>query len=296
MSLQASAIFEVNPMLRGWRALAWSLAAPVRVYLRRFPFPRGKGLLLRSLILPILPREGRFDVRLPGGAILPFGYRERLGQGFLLRGEFESSELLSAIEAARPGTVAVDVGANVGLFTLALATRVGLKGCVIAIDPLEENVARIEAGASLNRLGNVRTACCAAGSSEPGTMQLYLAADSAFTSSEKPKEGGTGVGTRTVAQRTLDSLWRSNGSPLVTFVKIDVEGAEFSVLQGARDLLSICAPVLLVEANTSERLDSIRKLLGVHGYVLRRPTGFEPWNFLFVKAGAANEGYEQNRV
>lgn len=280
MNSTRSVEFEVRHGLRGWRGAAWRVLAPVRAYLRDFPFPRGKGLLLRGLVLPVLPKNGTFDVHLPGGGVLPFQYRERLGLGFLLRGEFERAELHAALEATGAGGVAFDVGANVGLYSLSLASIAGPTGRVIAVEPLAENVARIDSSARRSGFTNVTTICCAAGA-EMGSVDLHLAQDSAFTSVDQPKEGGDGRGTRTVAQRTLDSIWYENGCPPVTFVKIDVEGMEASVLCGATDLIRTGRPVLLLEANSAQQLTVLTGLLEPSGYRPDQPEGFEPWNFLF---------------
>jgi FkbM family methyltransferase len=273
--------FTVSHALTGWRLIAWQVLAPVRAYLRSFPIPRGKGLLLRGLVLPSLPATGKFDVRVPGGPLVSFGYRERLGLGFLLRGGFENAEIRAAWNCTREGTLAIDVGANAGLFTAVLASRAGPAGRVAAVEPLAENVERIKAMAMRNSLTNVSAFCCAAGA-ESGSVLLHLAADSAFTSAQQPKEGG-GSDVRPVEVRTIDSIWTEMGRPSVSFMKVDVEGMESEVLAGAVELLDSCGPALLLEANSPQQLARLTGLLVRRGYRHSQPAGFEVWNHLFLR-------------
>ena len=71
------------------------------------------------------------------------------------------------------------------------------------------------------------------------------------------------------------------GRPAVSVVKIDVEGAELNVLNGATKLLESCRPHLMMEANTRDELRVIEDFLAPYGYSRSRPVGFMPWNYLF---------------
>ena len=100
--------------------LIWLLLYPVRLYLRRFPIQRGKGILLRRVIMPLLPRaEAEFDLPVPPGAArVGVRYRETLGLSSLLYGTFELAELNFVSQYLRPGERAIDIGANVGIFSV----------------------------------------------------------------------------------------------------------------------------------------------------------------------------------
>ncbi len=65
-------------------------------------------------------------------------------------------------------------------------------------------------------------------------------------------------------------------------MKIDVEGAELSVLRGAEELIATCRPLLQVEANTAGALQELRAWVLPHGYRDAQPRGFMPWNYLFL--------------
>jgi hypothetical protein len=82
----------------------------------------------------------------------------------------------------------------------------------------------------------------------------------------------------------LDRIWEDLGRPAVSFVKIDVEGAEASVLRGARAMMASTHPPLLVEAKNDARLALLLSELEPLGYRRSTRAGFLPWNHLFVRA------------
>jgi FkbM family methyltransferase len=254
-------------------------AAAARRYVVSFPIARGKGIVLRR-IAPKLPVEDReFDAAVPGGGIVVLRWDEVVGRHVLRHGNFAQAEVETARACLQPGDVAVDVGANVGLFTVPLALAVGPGGRVLAVEPLPENVERLETNLHRNGLGNVTVVSAAAGSQD-GAVQLQVAADSAFSSVAAVTKYRV-VGALRVPCRRLDSLWDELGRPRVALVKIDVEGAELSVLDGAQEMLRSSRPTLLVEADPGAAADALAARLGEAGYVRVTPAGFGGENHLF---------------
>src|SRR5919197_6394884 len=112
--------------------LLWPLTWPLREYWLRSERKLGKRLLLDRLLKPLLPAPPRgFEAELPGGGRVLLHYREDIGLVTLLGGGFERAELEHARELARPGTTAIDVGANVGVYSVVLARAVGPEGRVL---------------------------------------------------------------------------------------------------------------------------------------------------------------------
>ncbi len=163
-------------------------------------------------------------------------------EGFLLR--FYPSSLSAAswidpvdhqAEAAflrrclRPGDVVIDVGANVGLTTLAASRAVGDSGKVIAVEPHPRIFSYLQGNVALNEVRNVSTHNVALGSQE-GTLHLsdMRADDQNFIAS-----GGRGI---EIPVRRLDDL--PIEGPRVAMLKIDVEGYEKLVLEGATATLA----------------------------------------------------------
>src|SRR5205085_11540903 len=96
--------------------ILWPLTWPIRTYLDTSTLHRGKGFVSRRLLRPLLPSEpAEFRSILPGGGEVMLQYVEDLGLSTLVHGGFERNEIQLLRAHARPGTVAVDVGANVGI-------------------------------------------------------------------------------------------------------------------------------------------------------------------------------------
>ncbi len=257
-----------------------ALRAPVRLYVRHSPLRLGTGRLVALVLDPLVPRTGPLTLRLPGGGTARLRYEEALGRVVGWMGSFEEAELRFASRTLQPGDAAVDVGANVGLFTLVMARAVAPDGRVTAVEPHPANLARLRAHLEENGAANVDVVAAAA-SDAPGSITLHGADDAAFGSTAQVLEGHAGGAAHHVRATTLDGLWEAAGCPRVRLVKVDVEGAEHRVLRGAAEMLRSCRPVLLVEVHTGEALRALRRLLRPVGYRDRRPWGFDRHNRVF---------------
>jgi FkbM family methyltransferase len=150
----------------------------------------------------------------------------------------------------RPGDVVLDVGANIGVFTLVSAAAVGPSGRVIAFEPAAETFARLLGNVELNGFANVR--CVRSALSDragEATLASSVGGFDAWNSlADVPYTGGE-FRRETVPVQTLDRFLEGAEIPRpVTLMKLDVEGLEARVLKGARRLLARDdAPVLQVE-------------------------------------------------
>jgi FkbM family methyltransferase len=179
-------------------------------------------------------------------------------------------------------TTAVDVGANVGMFTIALSAAVGPSGRVMAFEPFPPNLDRLQRNLHLNEIRNVDVLPLAVDRKE-GATTLHLSNDPAFHSTTEVRETERSLNdTITVQTASLDGAWTRAGSPAVSVLKIDVEGGEFLVLSGAAVLLARCRPAILIEVTEEEELQEITTFLEAYGYHARQPDGFMPWNYLFL--------------
>jgi FkbM family methyltransferase len=260
------------------------------MYLKHAPFPRGKGVLRRFLVEPLLPPDpAEFEAAGPLGGRVRFRYREVLGLTQLLTGGFETAEICALCALAHTGSTAIDVGANIGVFTIPLAQSVGSTGLVIAFEPLAGNARRLHGNVTLNALGNVRIDCRAVGARSDVTS-LRVAIDPAFGSTAGAPEGRDAGVAIEVPVVPLDDVWHALGNPSVSVMKIDVEGGEMDVLLGARTLVRSELPALLVEANEARQAQSHAAFLRPLGYEASQPRGFEPWNFLYQAGRDAPHG------
>jgi len=233
--------------------------------------------------MPLLPRaNAEYDLRVPPGEVwVGLRYRETLGLSSLLYGTFELAELTFVSQYLRPGDKAMDIGANVGIFSVVMGASVGAHGAVFAFEPVASNVLRLEKNLGRNALGNVSVFPVALGAAD-GQMRLHMATDPAYPSLHEV-QGGFGSGTEVLVQvRSLDCIWEELGCPDISMVKIDVEGSELEVLRGASRFLTTSCPTLLIEANSVKDLDLLCDRLCSLGYRHVRPEGFAPMNHLFI--------------
>jgi len=127
------------------------------------------------------------------------------------------------------GSVFVDVGANIGYYTLVASNLVGLSGRVHAIEPIPSTVAILKANVKLNGCSNVIIHETAAWSSKG---KLVLRVPKSWYGLASFARDGVSV---TVGAATLDELLQNED--FVDCMKIDVEGAELEVLRGAKSIL-----------------------------------------------------------
>jgi FkbM family methyltransferase len=147
-----------------------------------------------------------------------------------------------------PGDVFVDIGANVGFFSLLAARVVGDAGRVYAIEPVPENVEAIRANVRRNHFANVSVIEEAA-SDTVGTTTLTLTrhpGGAAIASADAPPDA---IGELTVPTTTIDALVSDGRIAPPSVLKIDVEGAEEAVLAGLADTLRNHAPLLVLEVD-----------------------------------------------
>jgi FkbM family methyltransferase len=162
---------------------------------------------------------------------------------------FEDEERLFMNLFLRPGDVFIDIGSNIGLFSLIAAHLVGTTGKVYAFEPCLKTFQRLGANIALNKFKNVESNQIAL-SDVSQTMEIRASTEGfdGWNSFAKPYMGEN-YSTETVIASTWDE-WAS-GKELagrVTMMKIDVEGWEGKVLKGAQKALGRAdAPVLQVE-------------------------------------------------
>lgn len=166
-------------------------------------------------------------------------------------GSFEPNEFAFIDRVLAPGMTVVDVGANDGLYTVFAARRVGPTGRVLAVEPSSRERANLARNVERNKLSNVTVWPSALGAAA-GQANLKIAHGlhaGHNTFGTFAYDDVLAVDSELVAVETLDDVVQRRALPRVDFIKIDVEGAEVGVLQGARQVLMSSRPLLLLEAN-----------------------------------------------
>lgn len=151
-------------------------------------------------------------------------------------GEFEPVALQEWSRLCVVGGVAVDIGAYSGVYAIAAAKA----GChVLAFEPLPTAYARLQENAVRNGVSfSAHQIACA---DVPGTLPFWFNGHMQMTSAGSLNFRRNA--SIKVEARTLDSFNLMG----VTAIKIDAEGAELRVLQGARETLERCRPALIIE-------------------------------------------------
>jgi len=183
---------------------------------------------------------------------LPFGAWWLAEKGALdhelIHDGFESVEAGFVARLLRPGMTVLDVGAHHGLYTLLASKRVGREGRVIAFEPSPRERRRLLRHLGINGCSNVFVEPLALGD-HAGEADLFLVEGiHDWCNSLRPPKVNERTSTVRVEVEQLDEVLRVLGIRRVDFVKLDVEGAELSLLRGASKMLeSASRPAILAE-------------------------------------------------
>jgi len=154
-----------------------------------------------------------------------------------------------------------DVGANAGFFSLVAAKKVGRGGWIVAFDPLKENAECIAEQFRINSLSNCHVDQRALANKDGWDEFSFDSPGSATAHLGIPATGESSITVRTT---TLDSAAEKWGIP--TFIKLDVEGGEVRVLEGATKLLEMPGVVWLIELHNPDCARDVTGILRKNGY------------------------------
>jgi len=171
-----------------------------------------------------------------------------------------------------PNDIVIDVGANVGIFTVKSSIKVGQAGKVYAIEPIEENFKLLKNNCDVNNLVNVvciRKAC----GSKSGKAIMLKSRSSALHSLKD--FGVANIKNSEFSQEevevdceTLDNICKELGVSRIDFLKIDVEGAELEVLKGAEESLKITRNIAM-ELHYEGEDEEVRRFLEERGFTVK---------------------------
>ncbi len=163
----------------------------------------------------------------------------------------------------------VDVGANIGVYSIRMAHRLGLSNRVVAIEPHPLYQSLLERTMAANGLTNMKVVKAAAWSA-PCTLTLYehILGGPRMDNSVVYSSGGSGIA---VPATTLDAVVESENLDRLRLVKIDAEGAEVEIIKGMRRTLDALPSLRIVfEALTPENLQACQEVLSASGFHVRR--------------------------
>jgi FkbM family methyltransferase len=246
------------------------LLALGRWYVRHIPAHRGRSRLLRACF-HLFPGE-RFTCRLKAGFLMSLPAADPVARQMMLCGEWEAENTALLQRLLRPGDTFVDVGANLGYFTLLGASLVSPGGQVVALEPVPPTYQLLLDNIALNP-GSEITALQVAASSREGTLTLSLfPGDSAATASQFMAWRESAQVQVVVPATTLDLCLQEMNHNSPALIKIDAEGGEYAILQGAGEVLAGWQPILMLEVlpalaeAAGWQPANLLDLLAQHGY------------------------------
>jgi len=160
-------------------------------------------------------------------------------------GEYDRPVIRRMKQLLPPGAVALDVGANIGAYSVQLGRALQDGGRLIAIEPVPANVKRLRENVEVNGLAEVIEIVETAVGDRHGVVRLR-GADSARGVAGNAVVADSGVA---ASLTTIDSIAEQYALERCDLMKLDIEGCEYAALRGAERLLRRFRPVLYLELN-----------------------------------------------
>ncbi|MEU0689974.1 FkbM family methyltransferase [Streptomyces uncialis] len=245
-----------------------------RRYVRDAPGPIGKALLASRYLNPRLRDHPRLRVTETGSGVRVAVDTQDLIQRYLyLFGVWEPHMTGWLRRRLRPGDTYVDVGANIGYYSLLAAQLVGDEGQVVAIEASPVFHQRLLRNVVLNGHRNVRAINGAVSDAEEILTFVLASSANMGANSIVPYEGPT-ESTFEIEARPLPDLLTAEEISRARVIKIDVEGAEGSVVRGMAQMLPRLRPDAEVTVEvTPERMarlgdsaDELMETMKAHGF------------------------------
>lgn len=177
----------------------------------------------------------------------------------LEQNEWYENEMDFIRDYLKPGMNFVDVGAGFGVYALPAAKLVGEEGTVFSFEPGVIAKKHLEMSKLENGFQNLEIIGKAI-SDKAGKQNWKLAETPELNKIDESGE-------EKVQSTTLDSWWQFESEPKIDFMKVDVNGSETQVLEGAKELLESESPVLLLSI-TEQKADTFADTLKEQGYIL----------------------------
>jgi FkbM family methyltransferase len=227
-----------------------------RSFLQRGTFRHLTTNLVTALGSPL-------DIEFRGCRYRIEGKNNLIEYGMLLRRDYNGTEIDFLLGAVGLGGVALDIGSNIGLYSLPMARAVGPEGKVVAIDANAAMVERLTFNAEASGLGQIEAVHAAVGGSE-GRVDLHIRKDDVAIVRVEESESGS------IPMYPLATILRNLGIEKVDALKIDIEGYEDAVLvpflDGSDDALRP-ARIVIEHPRSGDDYNGCAAAFARHGYV-----------------------------
>ena len=257
-----------------------ALTRIARGYVRFSPTSIGKARIVNRYLDAALHRTPvTCEAAVRGGARIALDTTDIIQRYLYEFGVWEPNLTSWLTSVLRPGDVFIDVGANIGYYSLLAARIVGHKGSVVAIECSPAAYAELLHNLALNQIGNVRPVAGAVADADT-TLTFY-----------EPKQGVHSVTTIVRWSKDMDPVFQAAAKPLpglltdeelsrARVIKIDIEGGEYSALSGLAPVLDQARDdvELVVEVNESMLATQGRTVAETTALLTDR--GFHPYQLV----------------
>jgi FkbM family methyltransferase len=187
-----------------------------------------------------------------------------IGRSLALYGEYSDYEVEVFKKCLRPGFIALELGANIGSLTVPMAQLVGPTGKVIAFEPGFDTLKLLRKNVEQNGLGDIVEILPFAASDKHETLPIMYNPNPNYPKVELGDNPHTkGVEPDAYIQAiTVDSL----NLPRLDFAKIDVDGCEQFALEGMKDTIARCRPIIFIENEIIDKSEKLTATIIEHGY------------------------------
>lgn len=230
------------------------------MYMRRFPLEAGKWRF--SQWLSRKTQDIQTITRTSDGFLMHLNTRDFIQHRIFMTGQWDDDVGNAIRSILKPGDVFVDVGANVGYFSL-LASQICSK--VFSFEPNPECLAQLRKNIELNKIKNIDVRPIGA-ADKPGLAEFHVDASNIGCGSLREVSGEK-------FSIQLDTLDAQLAEQPIRLIKIDIEGAEVLALKGAASILSRSnAPDVICEISEHGLMqlgsskEELFKMMLSHGY------------------------------
>ena len=245
----------MNRLLRETRACSTSWGGKRRAF------------FLRAVAVQVL-RGRPLDVEALGARMRLYPYNNVCEKRILFTPQyFDEAERRLIAARLTPDAVFLDIGANIGGYTLFAAAHAGPRARILAVEPQPEIFERLVYNIRQNPFGNVKAIACALADRD-GDVTLFVDADNRGETSMRIVHSDSAAAQMRVPAKTLESLVREEGFTKIDIIKLDVEGAEDLILDPflATAPPSLWPRLVIMEYGSARWAIDLFGLLGERGY------------------------------
>jgi len=260
-------------------------------YLRRFPIDYKKDWVKKHVKLP--QEKHNVEYKSPNGITYYLNLTDHVMRCIYLMGIYEKNTIRHLIKLIKPDMIIVDVGANIGAYTLGLSKYLS-SGQIYAFEPNPRTLKFLKKNIEVNQLKNVRIIELGLSDREETAMlntpSLAQASINKFKASDQVEA---------IKLVTLDKFCEENNINNIDILKIDIEGHEKKCLDGAAMIIDKSKNMVIIMEIDDNCYQAGYNKTFLFNYLINKGfTGYLPkgWPFKMKKITSFNENYTDNII